>query len=323
MIESHHILGVVTAVLTPIDRKGLPDLGRLQNHIRVLEADGSDAILIMGTTGEGPSFSVAERKVVLEAAIQAAGKMEVIAQTGCASLVDTIDLTRHAFSSGLKKVTIMPPFFFKDVSDDGLFEFYRRLIDNGLPPAGKLMLYHIPQVTQAPISFALVDRLLYAYGERIGGIKDSDGDLDHLKELCRRFPQISVLTGNDHLILDALNAGAAGCVTGVVNGFASLAAGITRSFFSGNGNAGGSQEQLIQVWKVLRQYQPYPTLLKALAALRYQDAGWLRVRPPLDPMPLDQLERMVGELRQIELPDAYSWIHQPALISASLERKKP
>jgi 4-hydroxy-tetrahydrodipicolinate synthase len=322
MRDSHHNLGVVTAVLTPLDQKGMPDLDRLQHHIRVLEQDGSDAILIMGTTGEGPSFSVVERKFVLEAAIRAAVKMEVIAQTGCASLADTIDLTRHAFSSGLKRVTVMPPFFFKEVSDDGLFEFYRRLIDNALPSTGKLMLYHIPQVTQAPISFDLVDRLLNTYGDYIGGIKDSAGDLDHLKELCHRFPQISVLTGNDHLILDALRAGAAGCVTGLVNCFASLAAGITRSFFTGNGDADGYQEQLIQVWKVLSQYQPYPTLLKALAALRYQDSGWLRVRPPLDPMSLDQFDRMVGELRQIDLSEADSWINQPTPISTGLLREE-
>jgi len=316
-----YILGVVTAVLTPLDQKGMPNLDQIQHHIRVLEQDGSDAILIMGTTGEGPSFSCTERKVVLEAAIQASRRIEVIAQTGCASLADTIDLTCHAFKSGIKKVTVMPPFFFKDISDDGLFEFYHQLIDEAVPPEGKLMLYHIPQVTQAPISFDLVERLLHAYGERIGGIKDSAGDLDHLKELCRRFPQISVLTGNDHLILDALRAGASGCVTGVVNSFSSLADGILQAFCSGDGEADEYQQQLNQVWNVLRRYQPYTTLLKGLAALRYQDPGWLRVRPPLDPMPLDQLDRMVGELRQIDLPEGYSWIRQPGLGSLFLSRK--
>jgi 4-hydroxy-tetrahydrodipicolinate synthase len=318
-----HILGVVTAVLTPLNQKGIPNLDQFQQHIRVLEQDGSNALLIMGTTGEGPSFSTAERKVVLEAAIQAAGKMEVIAQTGCASLADTIDLTRHAFESGLEKVTVMPPFFFKGVSDDGLFDFYRQLIDEAVPPEGKLMLYHIPQVTQVPISFDLIDRLLLAFGDRICGIKDSGGDLDHLKELCRRFPQISILTGNDHLILAALDAGAAGCVTGVVNSFTSLAAGIFRAYCFGNGKADGYQQQLIQVWKILHRYQPYTTLLKGLAALRYQDPSWLSVRPPLDPMPLDQLDQMVSELRQIDLPEAYSWIHQPVPAGPRLSRNEP
>lgn len=312
MEDPKRFLGVVTAVLTPLDQDGSLNLPQLQRHIQVLEQDGSDAILVMGTTGEGPSFSCSERKTALEAALQAARKMEVIAQTGCASLTDTIDLTRHAFELGLTRVTVMPPFFFKEVSDDGLFAFYCHLIDEAVPADGALMLYHIPQVTQAPISFNLLERLLDVYGDRIGGIKDSAGDLDHLRELCRRFPQISVLTGNDQLILDALRSGAAGCVTGVVNSFASLAAGIIRGFCSDNNEAEENQRQLNQVWNVLRQYQPYTTLLKGLAAHRYQNSGWLRVRPPLDPMTQNQLDRMVGELRQIDLPEAYAWLHQSA-----------
>jgi 4-hydroxy-tetrahydrodipicolinate synthase len=320
MENSISILGVVTAVLTPLDQKGMPNLDQLQRHIRVLEQDGNNALLLLGTTGEGPSFSVTERKAILEAAIRAAGKMEVMAQTGCASLADTIDLTRHAFGAGLNKVTVIPPFFFKGISDDGLFEYYRQIIEEAVPTKGSLMLYHIPQVTQVPISFNLIDRLLNTYGKRIGGIKDSAGDLDHLKELCRRFPQISVFTGNDQLILEALHAGAAGCVTGVVNVFAPLAAAIIRAFRSGNQDADGYQRQLTMVWQVLDRYQPYTSLMKGLVALRYQDFKWLNVRPPLDPMSPEQLESMVGELRRIDLPEAYAWLRQPSFIGKGLLR---
>jgi 4-hydroxy-tetrahydrodipicolinate synthase len=315
------IQGVVTAVLTPLDQSSKPNLDKLQRHIRVLELDGSNALLMLGTTGEGPSFSITERKDILEAAIQAAGKMEVMAQTGCASLTDTIDLTRHAFKAGLHKVTVMPPFFFKDVSDDGLFDYYSRIIEEAVPIEGGLMLYHIPQVTQVPISFSLLDRLLNTYGERIAGIKDSTGDLGHLKELCKRFPQLSVFTGNDQLILEALRAGAAGCVTGVVNAFAPLATAIIQAFRSGNQEADGYQRQLTMVWEVLDRYQPYTSLLKSLAALRYQDSGWLNVRPPVDQMSSEQMELMFGELRKIDLPEAYSWIGQPFPMGKAPMRK--
>jgi 4-hydroxy-tetrahydrodipicolinate synthase len=238
-----------------------------------------------------------------------------MAQTGCASLADTIDLTRHAFGVGLNKVTVIPPFFFKGISDGGLFEYYRQIIEEAVPTKGSVMLYHIPQVTHVPLSFSLIDRLLNTYGKRIGGIKDSAGDLGHLKELCRRFPQISVFTGNDQLILDALQAGAAGCVTGVVNTFAPLAAAIIQAFRSGNRDADGYQQQLTMVWNILDRYQPYTSLMKGLAALRYQDISWLNVRPPLDPMSPEQLERMVCELRQVGLPEAYSWIRRPCPVS--------
>ena len=237
MRDLTRIQGVVTAVLTPVDRQGNPDLDRLERHLRQLERDGSDAVLMMGTTGEGPSFSVSERETVLEAAAQAAGKMQVMAQTGCASLVDTLSLTRHAFTLGLQAVTIMPPFFFKGVSDEGLYAYYSRVLDEAVPAWGKLMLYHIPQVTQVPISIRLVEMLLEKDESRIAGIKDSAGDISHLRDYCVHFPRLSVFTGNDQLILEALKVGAAGCVTGVVNLFAAMAGEIIRAFSSGDPGA--------------------------------------------------------------------------------------
>jgi 4-hydroxy-tetrahydrodipicolinate synthase len=304
------IFGIVTAVLTPLNQKGQPDLERLQQHLRTLEKDGSNGILIMGTTGEGPSFSVHERKMVLEAGIQAAGKMEVIAQTGCAGLKDTICLTQHAFEAGLKAVTVLPPFFFKDAPTSGLLEYYKAILVEGIPPAGKLILYHIPQVTAVPITMPLIDRLLEYDHARIGGIKDSGGDLSYLKDLRSRFPQLAVFTGSDQYILDALREGAIGCVSGVVNVFASLAADTCRAFEEGDPQAEVKQQTLTRVWEILRHYQPYPTLLKALASLRYHDPGWISVRPPLIPMPADQLRQMIAEIARLDLPEPYGWIKQ-------------
>ena len=304
------IQGVVTAVLTPVDRQGNPDLDRLQRHLRQLERDGSDAVLIMGTTGEGPSFSVAERETVLEAAARAAGKMQVMAQTGCASLADTLSLTRHAFTLGLQSVTIMPPFFFKGVSDDGLYAYYSQVLDEAVPAWGKLMLYHIPQVTQVPISIRLVEMLLEKDEVRIAGIKDSAGDISHLRDYCVHFPQLSIFTGNDQLILEALKVGAAGCVTGVVNLFAAMAGEIIRAFSSGDPGADRLQRQFTAVWQVLDGYQPYTTLLKGLLALRYQDPGWMAVRAPLDPMAPARLAEMIARLQELDLPEAFGWIRQ-------------
>jgi len=303
---------VVTAALTPVDSEGKPDLDRLQRHINMLEKDGSSAVLLAGTTGEGPSFSLEQRKSILIAALGSVEKMEVMAHTGCASLADTISLTRHAFNSGVDKVTIMPPFFFKGISLAGLFDYYCRILEKAVPPEGRLMLYHIPQVTMVPIEFELIDRLLDRYGERVGGIKDSAGDIGHLKALCARYPNLSVFTGNDQLILQAMQSGAVGCVTGVVNTFASLADSIIQAFRRADPQADEHQQQLTRIWKVLDLYQPYTTLMKALVALRYQDPAWMNVLPPLDPMLPAQMERMVGELRQLGLPGTFSWLDLPA-----------
>ena len=187
-------------------------------------------MLLAGTTGEGPSLSLGERKTLVAAAIAAAARVKVLACTTCASLPETIELTRHAFDQGAYAVTVMPPFFFKDVTEDGLYAFYRQVLDRAVPDGGRLLLYHIPQVTGVQVSFGLVARLLEAGEGRVVGIKDSAGDLEHCRELCRRFPELSVFTGNDQFILEALRSGASGCVTGLVNVFAPLAVAICRAF---------------------------------------------------------------------------------------------
>ena len=310
MNDLTRIEGVVTAVLTPIDPLGKPDLERLQRHIRQLDKDGSNALLLMGTTGEGPSFGLAEREAILVSAIEAAGKMQVMAQTGCASLADTVQLTRQAFAHGIQTVTIIPPFFFKGVSDTGLYAYYSQILDEAIPSWGRLMLYHIPQVTQVPISIGLVEMLLNRENTRVAGIKDSSGSIEHLREYCDHFPQLSIFTGNDHLILESLKAGAVGCVTGVVNVFTSLAVEIVQAFSSGNPEAEELQREFTAIWRVLERYQPYTTLLKALLALRYEDPGWISVRPPLERMLPAPLEEMIAELQSFELPEAYDWIRQ-------------
>ncbi len=146
MTDCSELSGVITAVLTPFDAGGRPHIARLQNHIRRLEAQGCEAVLLAGTTGEGPSLSLEERKRLLEAGSAAASRLKVLACTTCASLPETIELTRHAFDRGAYGVAVMPPFFYKDISDEGLYAFYRQLLDQAVPEEGRLFLYHIPQV---------------------------------------------------------------------------------------------------------------------------------------------------------------------------------
>ena len=206
----------------------------------------------------------------------------------------------------------MPPFFYKGVSDEGLYAFYRHLLDQAVPEDGRLFLYHIPQVTGVAVSFDLVARLLEGGERRVVGIKDSAGDLEHCRELCRRFPEIGVFTGNDQLILDALRSGARGCVTGLVNVFAPLAVAIHQAFQAGDPAAEGLQEQFTCLWSVLERYQPYPALMKALLALELDDPAWLRVRPPLVPMPASRLQELLGECAALDLPAGYGWLQARA-----------
>ena len=308
MISQAELRGILVAVLTPFDERGRPAALPLQRHIRRLKTEGVDGVLLLGTTGEGPSLSVPERMEILEAGLEAAVGMKRLACTGSASLAETIELTRHAFRAGAQAVVVQPPFFFKDVTDDGLFEFYRQVLEEAVPDGGLLALYHIPQVTNVPIREELINRLLARYGERLASIKDSAGDLDHFRALCARYPQLQLFTGNDQFLLDALRAGGVGCVSGVANVFAPLLAAVLQAHLRGKAQADGLQARLTRAWDILQRFQPYPSLLKALLSLRDQDAGWRRVRPPLVPLPEPLLAEMARLLDEIDLPPGFSWL---------------
>lgn len=290
--------GVVPAIATPL-RDGELHLPSLELHLRQLSQGGSHGVLVLGTTGEGPSLSVAERRALIEAARASAGDMFLLAGTGCASLADTITLTRSAFEFGADAVVVVPPFYFKGISDEGLLAYYRRLLDEALPDDGFLILYHIPKVTGVPISFELLERLLAVDDERVAGIKDSSGDLAHWQALCRRFPELRMFVGDDKLLHDGLQAGAAGCITAGGNILAMLGAAVYQTFKAGE-DAAPAQATLTAARHVLDAYAPFPPSIKALLSVRY--AGGWEVRPPLLPLPDFELSALLAALSETPLP---------------------
>ena len=299
--------GVVAAVPTPV-RDGRPYHANLERHVQQLAVDGCDGILLLGTTGEGPSFSLDERASLIEAGCEFAGDLKVMAGTGCASLPDTIWLTRRAFEIGVAAVVVIPPFYFKGVSDEGLLVYYRTLLDEAVPDDGHLILYHIPQMTGVPISFGLIEKLLALGDKRVAGIKDSSGNLDHTRALCQRFPDLAVFVGDDKLLYQGLQFGAAGCIAAGVNLLAPLAADVYRVFHDGK-SADEYQERLTAARLILDEYKPFPASVKGMLSVRYGTVGW-EVRPPLTSLPEEELKNMGRELWALELPQQYfRWLY--------------
>jgi 4-hydroxy-tetrahydrodipicolinate synthase len=290
--------GVYCAIVTPLNR-GRLDLERFQMHIQTLAADGCDGLLVAGTTGEGQSLSIAERCQLISAAREANDALTLLAGTGCASLPETIQATRQAYELGADGVIIVPPFFFRSVTDAGLFEYYRQVFDEAVPNSGGAFLYHIPQVSGVPITGELLQRLQdYAEG-KLAGLKDSSGDRSSFLNLCQRFPNLSIFAGLDDLILDGLHAGAAGCITAEANILAAPAAALYRAFQSGQ-DAQSWQDLLVKAQVVL-PHTPFPVALKGLLAQRYSDPAWAEVRPPLMPLDDRDLAVLVEGLKQLEL----------------------
>jgi hypothetical protein len=194
----HAVQGLWCAMLTPIGRDGGVDRERFAQHAKWLLAQGVDGVAPFGTTGEGQSFSMAERADGLAALLKADVPPErVVAATGCAALTETIALTRESVQSRCAACLVLPPFFFKGMSDDGLFAWYARLIEAVADPRLRVLLYHIPQVSGVGLSVDLVARLAAAFPGVVAGVKDSAGDWAHTSALVERVPSLGILVGHE------------------------------------------------------------------------------------------------------------------------------
>jgi 4-hydroxy-tetrahydrodipicolinate synthase len=284
-------------MLTPLDRDGGVDHPRLVDHARRLLARGVDGLAPFGTTGEGQSFGVGERAAGLSALLSAGiPAAKLVAATGCAALSETITLTRHGVQSGCAACLVLPPFFFKELSDEGLYAWYSRLIDAVGDNRLRVLLYHIPQVTDVPLSVDLVARLAEAFPRIIVGVKDSSGDLANTQALLARVPQLAILVGHEPHLPRAVRAGGAGTICGVANTYPA----IVRALLSPNVTQ--ADEERIATFLDIVFRQPFLPAFKAIVAAQTGDAGWHAMCPPH--LPLDEGERrtLLAALAEAGMP---------------------
>jgi 4-hydroxy-tetrahydrodipicolinate synthase len=277
------IRGVFCAASTPVTTTGEVDTTRFITHAKNLLADGCNGVALLGTTGEANSFSIAERRALLEAAVTSGIAPDcLLPGTGLCAIADTVDLTRHALSLGVTQVVMLPPFYYKNVSDDGVFNAYARIFDSVADNRLRVILYHIPQMSAVPISHALIERLLKSYPTTVMGIKDSAGDFANMQAMLKSFPGFSVLAGADPLMKPLLEAGGHGCITATSNlvgkQLATVFAHVANPAMADEVEA--AQARIMAVRNISNKYVQIPAI-KALIANRYGDDAWTDVRPPL------------------------------------------
>lgn len=295
------IEGVFCAVTTPVDAGGAPDFARLAKHSNQLIADGCDGIALLGTTGEANSFSVAERQKILEAALDAGVSADrLLPGTGTCAIPDTVALMRHGLSLGVTKFVVLPPFYYKQPSDDGLFAAYSAVIEQLADPRLKIILYHIPQMSAVPLGLPLIGRLIARYPETVVGIKDSSGDYSNSEQIIRALPGFSVLIGADPLMRQSLAIGGAGCITAAANLVAAALATVFKHHAdpARKGEVDAAQERIVKTRAAANKFAAIPSI-KAMLAKRYDDPAWRRVRPPLMPLnsaQLAEIDRLVLEI---------------------------
>jgi 4-hydroxy-tetrahydrodipicolinate synthase len=281
-----HPRGVFSAALTPMDAGLAPDHAAFVAHARRLLDQGCDGIAMLGTTGEANSFTVAERQALLEATI--AGGIapdRLLPGTGVAALPDTVALTRHALSLGVTTVVMLPPFYYKGVSEEGVFAAYAHVVERIGDSRLRVVLYHIPPMSAVPIGFGVIERLRARYPGTFTGIKDSSGDLTNMQALVAAFPGLSVLAGADPLMLPLLKAGGAGCITATSNLVAADLAFVFRHHAdrARTAEVEAAQARIVAARNRASRF-PQIASLKLLLADRNGEPGWHRLRPPLLPL---------------------------------------
>jgi 4-hydroxy-tetrahydrodipicolinate synthase len=275
--------GVIAPVVTPWGEDGAPDLDRFVEHCEWLLEEGCTALAPFGTTSEGNSLGLDERMEMLEELVDSGvDPKKLMPGTGACSVSDAIILTEHAVEMGCGGVLMLPPFYYKSPSEEGLFRFFAEVIEEVGDDALKIYLYHIPPVAQVGFPLSLIGRLIKEFPNSVVGLKDSSGDWSNTKAILDAFPNFEVFPGSEIFLLDGLRNGAVGCISATANVSARAIRGVFDDWQGAD--ADRLQADITALRKAIQGWPMIP-VLKALIAHYRQDPAWARARPPFTALP--------------------------------------
>ena len=305
--------GVLAASPTPFTKELKVDIRSLIAHCQWLLDNGNEGICLMGTTGEANSLSIRERMLVLQQVIEAGiPPQKLLVGTGTCAFPDTVELTKHAVSQGVGGVLVLPPFYYKNIPNEGLQTLFKILVEGVHDQNLRIYLYHFPQMTGVPYSSELIQMLVSEYPGVVVGMKDSSGDLDNVKKICEDVPGFRVYAGTERYLSDTLNAGGAGCISATTNATGNLAAKVYSEWCNGK-NPIDDQTRLTAARSAF-ECVPFLPGLKHMFSKWHNNDDWLNVRPPN--VQLNRVQRTLLEqsLNNIDFnldnlqPDSYSQI---------------
>jgi 4-hydroxy-tetrahydrodipicolinate synthase len=272
---SKTLSGVIAAIATPLDESGAPDLKRATDLARHLLGNGCNGLNVLGSTGEATSFSLDERKAVMSAYKKNGVPMDrLMVRTGAASVSDAVALTRHAAELGFAGALVVPPFYYKPVSDEGLVAYIDALVKATAEQKLPIYLYHYPALSGVPWHVELIKRLRESFPSRIAGLKDSSGDMAFARSAAAIAADFAVFPSTEACLLDARRGDFAGCISATANLNSDLCA---RAFNDGD------QAALDAAVAIRKLFEGRPLVpgVKTLLAHIHGDPALARVRPPL------------------------------------------
>jgi len=292
--------GIYSPVLTPFTADLAPDTAAFVRHCQwLLRSDVG--LAVFGTNSEANSLSVGERRGLLDALLQlGVPQARLMPGTGCCSLTETVELTKHATDAGVGGVLMLPPFYYKGVSDEGLFRHYSEVIQRVGDSRLRIYLYHIPPVAQVPITFGLIERLLKAYPGTIAGVKDSSGDWANTEGMLKNFqPEgFDVFAGSEVFLLRVLRGGGVGCITATGNVNPAPMVRLLQTWQDADADA-DKQQASLDVTRAAFQKYPLISAMKAAVARYSGQPSWRTVRPPLTELDAAQERALCDSLDTI------------------------
>lgn len=291
--------GVLTAAITPLHDDLSVNFVELIDHCQWLLRNGSDGLALLGTTGEANSFSVQERLQVLQAVADGGLPLDkIMVGTGSCAFPDTIELTQKALDLGYGGILLLPPFYYKGVSDEGIYAFIKKIIDTLNDARLKIFLYHIPQITGVPFSHELTQQLAHDFPGTVVGMKDSSGDFNNMKTICEKIPGFQLYAGTEKYLLDVLEAGGVGCISATANATVQMAEKVYAAYTKGE-NAKPLQDALTAARVCFEGFNFVSALKSIFVQWHEGDTSWLNMRPPNVPLKEEELAELNRRLNAI------------------------
>lgn len=292
MIRPEPLRGVFAPVLTPVLEDYSPDIERWVAHSQWLLENGCHGLAPFGTTSEANSFSVNGRMSMLERYVAAGIPAEkLIVGVGCCAFTDTVRLAAHAAQLGCGGVLMLPPFYYKEITDEGIFRAVAETIERVRDDRLRVYLYHIPPIAKVGYSLPLVERLVSIFPQTIVGLKDSSGDWNYLSALLDTFLGFGTFAGSEKFLLQTLRLGGGGTISAMAN----IIPAQIRYLYDHwqKPEAELVQEELNVVRVALAKYPTIPALKQIIARWR-NDPVWANVRPPFVPLSHAETEQMLA-----------------------------
>jgi len=297
----HKIQGTYCAALTPINSDYSINKELFLKHCKNLLSKGLDGLAIFGTIGEANSFNVNEKIEAIHYLIDnGINPDEIIPGTGQCSVTDTVLLSKEVSQLKVKGVLVLPAFFYKNVKDDGIVEYYKQIVEGVGDENLHYVLYNIPQVSGIKINISILERLINLFPNNIIGMKDSSGDLDNMLQVIKSISDFSLFSGSDSLALKVCQYGGAGAITATSNISGKLLSYLINNHENESNieNFQELQNLQVQIRSTLFNKEPI-SALKAFLSVKNNDQNWNRVTPPLNTIIEPQKDKTVIALIEL------------------------